>query len=69
MNFFSSTTRIESWKSNATSEENFENITKSDSSFASTFVYHYLLTDKNFNRHCLIKNNSILKKVIKLYVS
>ena len=48
------------------SEESIENITKSDSNFAPTFVDH-LLPDMNFNGHCLIKNNiSIPKKVINL---
>ena len=49
--YFSGTTRIYSWKSNGMSEENFGNITKSDSNFASTFVNHHLLQDINFNRH------------------
>ena len=50
------------------SEEIIENITKSDSNFAPTFVDHHLLPDMNFNGHCLIKNNiSIPKKVINLY--
>ena len=31
--YFTGTTRIESWKSNQLSEENIENITKSDSCF------------------------------------
>ena len=52
------------------SEESIENITKSDSNFAPIFVDHHLLPDRNFNRHCLIKNNiSIPKKVINLYIS
>ena len=52
------------------SEENIENITKSDSNFVPTFVYHYLLPDIKFNGHCLVKNNiSITKKVINLYIS
>ena len=52
------------------SEESIENITKSDSNFAPTFVDHYLLPDMNFNGHCLIKSNiSIPKKVINLYIS
>ena len=38
------------------SDESIENITKSDSNFASTFVDHYLLPDMNFNEHCLTKN-------------
>ena len=69
ISYFSSTTWIESWKSNGKSEGNFENITKSDSSFAATFVDHHLLPDMNFNGHCLIKNKiSIITKVIKLLI-
>ena len=50
--------------------ENIENITKSDSNFASTLVDHHPLSDINFNEHCLIKNNiCIPKKVINLYIS
>ena len=68
--YFSGTTRIESWKSNGMSEESIENITKSDSNFAPTFVDHHSLADMNFNGHCLIKNNiSVPKKVINLYIS
>ena len=52
------------------SEENIENITKSDSNFAPTFVDHLVLPDRNFNGHCLVNNNiSIPKKVINLYIS
>ena len=52
------------------SEESIENIAKSDSSFAPTFVDHSSLPDTNFNGHCLIKNNiSIPKKMINLYIS
>ena len=52
------------------SEESIENITKSDSNFAPTFVNHHLLWDMNFNWHCLTKTSiSILKKVINLYIS
>ena len=36
------------------SAENIENITKSDSNFAPTFVDHHLFPDINFNEHCLI---------------
>ena len=51
-------------------EESIENITKSDSNFAPTFVDHHLLPDMNFNGHGLIKNNiSVPKKVINLYIS
>ena len=35
---FSGTSRTNSWKFNRMSEENIENITKSESLFASTFV-------------------------------
>ena len=65
---FSSTTRIDLWKSNGMSEENIENITKSDSTFAPTFLDHHLLPDINFNGHCLINNIHILKKVINIYI-
>ena len=35
-----------------------------------TFVNHHLLSDINFNGHCLININiSIPKKVINLYIS
>ena len=52
------------------SEENIKNMTKSDSTFAPTFVDHYLLPNINFNGHCLIKNDvSIPKKVMNLYIS
>ena len=63
MKYFTSTTRVKSWKSNGMSEENFEKITKSDSNFAPTFVDHQLLPDRSFNEHCFIKNKiSIHKK-------
>ena len=46
------------------SEENIENIIKSDNNFATSFVDDHVLPDINFNGHCLINNNniSILKK-------
>ena len=50
--YFSGTTRIYSWKSNEISEENIENLTKSDSSFVPIFVNHHVLPDINFNGHC-----------------
>ena len=51
------------------SEENIENITKSDSNFAPTFVDHHVLPDINVNGHCLINNNiSIPKKVKNIYI-
>ena len=51
------------------SEENIENITKSDSNLPSTFFYYHLLSDINFNAHCLINNIDIPKKIINLYIS
>ena len=52
------------------SEENIENITKSDSNFAPTFVDYHVLPNITFNGHCLIKTSiSIPKKVINLYIS
>ena len=42
-----------------------ENTTKLDCNFEPTFVDPHVLSDINFNRHCLIKNDiSIPKKVI-----
>ena len=67
--YFSGTTRIKSWKSNEISEENIENITKSNSNFAPTFADHYLLPDINFNRHCLINSICFPKKVINIYIT
>ena len=68
--YFSGLTRIDSWKSNGISGENIENITKSDTNFAPTFVEYHVLSDINFNGHCLINNNiSIPNKVINLYIS
>ena len=51
------------------SEATIESITKSDSSFAPTFVDCQLLPDMNFNEHCLIKNIPTPKKIINLYIS
>ena len=53
--YFNGTTQIYSWKSNGMSEENIENITKSNSLFAPTFVNNCILPDVIFNEHCLIK--------------
>ena len=53
--YFTSTTWTESWKSNGILEESIENITKSNSNFAPTFVNHHFLPDMNFNEHCLMK--------------
>ena len=60
--YFTSTTQVESWKSNGMSEERIENITKTDSNFALTFVDNDLSPDKNFNEHCLIKIIYLLLK-------
>ena len=51
--YFSGTTRIYSWKSNGISEENIENITKSDGNVAPTFVDHHVLPGINFTGHFL----------------
>ena len=67
--YFHATTQIYSWKSNGISEESIEHITKSDNNSAPTFIDHHVLLDINFNRYCLIKNISIPKKVINLYIS
>ena len=49
-------------------EEIIENITKSDSLFAPTFVNDYILPHVNFDGHCLLNNNiSIPKKVCFLH--
>ena len=44
------------------SEESIENITKSNSFSAQTFVNHYILPDVNFNWHCFINNNISMSK-------
>ena len=51
------------------SEEKIENITKSESNFAPTFVNHHVLPDINFDRHCLVNNIYIPKKVRNTYSS
>ena len=51
------------------SKENFENITKSSSNFATTFAEHHVLPNINFNKHCLINNIFIPKRVINIYIS
>ena len=53
--YFHGSTQIYSWKSNGTSEESIENITKSDSNFAPTSVDHHSPPGINFNGHCSIK--------------
>ena len=66
---FSGTTQVVSWKSIGLSEENIENITKSDRNFALNFVDHHILPDINFNRHCVIDDIYIRKKVINISIS
>ena len=61
---FSGTTQIYSWKSNGMSKENIENITKSDSNFAPTFVDHHVVLNINFDRYCLINNIYVPEKAI-----
>ena len=57
-------------RKNGMSEENIENIKKSDNNFAPTFADHHLLPHINLNGHYLIKNNiSIPKKVTTLHIS
>ena len=43
LKYFSATTQINSWESNEKSEESIENVTKSDSNFALTFIDHRVL--------------------------
>ena len=63
---FSGTTRIDSWKSNEISEENIENIIKSENIFTPTFLDHRILPDKNLNGNCSMNNTYIPKKVINI---
>ena len=50
------------------SEENIENLTKSDRNFALSFFGHHVLPDINFNGHCPINNIYIPKKVLNIYI-
>ena len=51
------------------SEENIEDMTKSNNNFAPTFVVRRILPGINFNGHFLIKNNIYIpKKVMNLYI-
>ena len=67
--YFNGTTWIHLWESNRMSEENIENITKSDCNFAPTFVDQHVLPATNFNGQCLTNNISIPNKVINIYTS
>ena len=50
--YFCGTTQIDLRKSNEMSEENIENITKSDSTFLQNFLDHHVLPKINFHGHC-----------------
>ena len=50
-------------------EGNIKNVIKSDSNFAQTFADHHILTDLNFNGHCLINNIYTPKRVRNIYIS
>ena len=52
---FTSTTLVESRKSDGMSQETIENKTKADSNFAPTFVYHHSFQDISCNGHYLMK--------------
>ena len=45
------------------SEENIENVTKSDSSFAPTLVGHHVLPDITFNLYCVINDIFVSKYI------
>ena len=66
--YYIGTTSVNLWKSSGISEENIENITKSDSFFPPIFIDHRVLRDINFNGHCLINNIYIPRKVINIYI-
>ena len=55
------------WKSNGLSEENIENIIKSNSNFPPNFADYHVLPDINFNGHYLKNHVYIPKKVINTY--
>ena len=56
---FSVATRINLLKTHAKSEENIENITKSDGNVASSFADYDVLPDIIFHGNCLINNNNV----------
>ena len=47
MKYFIRTIQTDSLKSNGISEENIENVTKSDSNFTPTFADHHVLPQKS----------------------
>ena len=51
------------------SDENIDNITKSDSNFAPTFVDHHLLSGISLSENCLIKNNIYISKKVTPWLS
>ena len=67
--YFSGATQVDLWISDGILEENIENITKSESNFAPTFVDHNALPDINFNVPCLVNDIYNTKKKVKLYIS
>ena len=50
------------------SEENIENITKSDTNFVPATADHHVLPDMNFYGRCFINNIYIPKKVLYIYI-
>ena len=56
--FFTNKSKVLSWKFIWLSEKSIENITTSDSSFASSLIDYYPLQDIKFNRNCLMNNNN-----------
>ena len=69
--FFTDTSKIFTWKSIGYAEENIENMTTSDSSFAPALINCYPLPDIKFNGNCLINNNNniIASGMINIYYS
>ena len=67
--YFHGITQLYLGKSNRMSEESIKKINKSDSYFVPAFADYHSLPDINYNGHCLIKNISVPKKVINLYIS
>ena len=49
--YFNSTSPIDTWKCNDISEENIENIIKSNKHFAPSLVDRLVIPDMNFNGH------------------
>ena len=47
------------------SEENIENVTTSDNTFASTLVNSYILSHAKFGGNCLVNSNIPVLRIIK----